>query len=194
MDHPITPWTGNLLWSGEHWISALRNEGEEQPSVWVSLFHTRWSSAGEGNAAHIRIAGPQPLNVVCYDNLEVAAFCRENFFRRGPLFTGHVPDVPAKFRREGDVRSAPEWILETDKFQLRATWQVQSPPEIADGTFRAGTRHFSIFFFADEATVELNGSLLPGNPYPRDIWKPTLGGLRSSCVFALAESFLIRES
>ena len=46
MDRSVSVHTGKLIWSGEHWINAIRREGDESPSAWVSLFHTRYSPAG----------------------------------------------------------------------------------------------------------------------------------------------------
>jgi len=43
-------------------------------------------------------------------------------------------------------------------------------------------------FFTSEASVDLDGRRIEGKPSMRDIWKPTIGGERSSCVFALAET------
>jgi hypothetical protein len=48
---------GNLVWSGEHWINYLREPGAVSDSGMVSLYHTRYSSAGEGNIAFVDIQG-----------------------------------------------------------------------------------------------------------------------------------------
>jgi len=38
--------------------------------------------------------------------------------------------------------------------------------------------------------MKLDGRAVEGKPYTRDIWKKSIGGDRSSCVFALAETFI----
>jgi hypothetical protein len=92
--------------------------------------------------------------------------------------------------REGDVRHAPSWVIQTDRHRLVTTWSEVQPPVIAEGSFREGTEHFTLLFFTDAASVRLDGRDLPGRPYPRDVWKKSIGGDRSSCVFALAETFM----
>jgi hypothetical protein len=185
-DRPVKIHAGNLLWLGEHWINALRPEA----SAIVSLFHTRYSPAGEGNGALVRIGGEGGFHAVCTDQPELGRFLTERFFRRVDYFQADLPTVPARFRREGDVRRDPAWVIETDRHRIVARWKVAEPPVIADGTFRSGTEHFTVLFFTDEASVELDGKRVEGRPYPRDIWKPSVGGERSSCVFALAETLI----
>jgi len=187
MKRPITLHTGKLIWVGEHWIAALRPDGAEKPSAWISLFHTRYSAAGEGNAAQIIVPG---LSVVATDNRELGEYAQREFFARSSVRDPNAPIVEARFRREGDTRRDPAWVIETGNHRVVARWVVTDPPVIADGSIREGTEHFALLFFTNEATVELNGKRVEGKPYPRDIWKPSIGGERSSCVFALAEAFM----
>lgn len=182
--------SGSLIWLGEHWINAIRPEGAEQPSAIVSLFHTRYSSAGEGNAALVRIHGGDGFHAVCADSPELARFAIDQFFCRVDYFDEELPVVSARFAREGDVRQNPAWRIEMDEHRVLARWLVVDPPVIAQGSFRPGTEHFTALFFASEASIGLDGQLIDGAPYLRDIWKPSIGGDRSSCVFALAETFI----
>jgi hypothetical protein len=98
--------------------------------------------------------------------------------------------LPARFRRTGDIRSAPGWVIEVDDRSLEATWMGLGAPVTAEGVFREGHEHFTVLFFAERASIEVDGEPCPGAPYTVDIWKATIGGERSSCVFALAETFL----
>lgn len=68
-------------------------------------------------------------------------------------------------------------------------WTVTDPPIVLNTPWRNDQETFSILYFTDQATVELDGKPIEGSPYLRDIWRDTLGGDRSSCVFALSESF-----
>ena len=40
---------------------------------------------------------------------------------------------------------------------------------------------YSLLFFAEEAGISINGQPVAGKPYVTDIWKPSIGGDRSSC-------------
>src|SRR5438046_6472604 len=95
-DRPVTIHTGNLLWLGEHWINSLRPTGVEKPSAIVSHFHTRYSPAGEGNAALIRIGGPKGFHAVCTDNAELGRFVTERFFKRVDYFDAGLPTAEAR--------------------------------------------------------------------------------------------------
>ena len=190
MDRPVSVHPGDLIWSGEHWILGICPDDSEEPSGWVSLFHTRYSPAGEGTTAQVMIPGEPGVSVIAADCPEVARFTTEQFLSRGSFFDADAPLVNARFERRGDLRSDPGWRIETDAFTLIARWQLTEPPVIADGTFRAGTEHYTILFFTDAASVELDGRRIEGQPYPRDIWEPTIGGQRSSCVIALAETLV----
>jgi hypothetical protein len=181
---------GKLAWSGDHWILGIRPQGVQQPSAWISLFHTRYSPAGEGTAAQIFIPGDRPLSVICTDQSEVGRFTQEQFFSSSSYFDPDAPLVDAQFQRHGDIRTDPAWVIETGEFRIVARWQITQPAVIAAGTFRPGTEHFTLLFFTDAASVQRDGQSIEGQPYPRDIWKPSIGGERSSCVIALAESLL----
>ena len=60
MNPEITLHDRTLVWAGQHWINAIRPDGQDQPSGWFSLFATHYGPAGEGNAAQIVIpSGPK---------------------------------------------------------------------------------------------------------------------------------------
>lgn len=187
-DKPVTVHAGKLIWLGEHWINALRPEGG--PTSIVSLFHTRYSSAGEGNAALVRIGGNDGLHAICADSDELAHYLTERFFRNVDYFEAGLPVLASRFSRVGDIRRDPGWIIEAGGRRVVARWQVAMPPVVADGSFRAGTEHFTVLFFSDKASLELDSQAIAGRPYPRDIWQPSIGGQRSSCVLALAETLI----
>lgn len=186
----VTLNSGELLWSGEHWIVFLREEGASSDSAKVSLYHTRWSPAGEGNVALIRHATAKEWNAVVTDNRELAAWIAKHFFVSSDYYDPALPVVDGVFSRLGDIREEPMWLIGAGDRGLMAGWKVKEPPVIASGEFSEGHEHFTILCFTDEAWIEVGGKPVPGRPYPRDIWKPSIGGERSSCVFALAETFL----
>ena len=185
---------GTLHWSGEHWINYLRRPDSESNSAMVSLYHTRYSPAGEGNVAFVDIADQPAYQGVYSDNPEVATFVRQIISGRGNPFDQELPLYPAQLVRTGDIRQAPGWLITTDTVQIQATWQKLKSPIIAEGpapTFGPDRDFFTVLFFTWMATIQINGQLCPGQPYARDIWQPSIGGQRSSCVFALAETMIL---
>jgi hypothetical protein len=180
-----------LHWSGEHWVLMLRVPGGNEPDAIVSHFSLRYSPGGEGNVAVVRLGGEEGFHAVCTDNPEAASFALGQFFEnRVAYFRDDLPRVDAAFTRHGDTRRASGWVIETEQHRIVTRWDITEPPVIADGPFRSGSEMFTVLFFTHSASVELDGNPLPGQPFLRDIWRPSIGGDRSSCVFALAETFL----
>ena len=120
---------GTVIWSGEHWQAYLRGEGEEKNSGSVSLYHTRYSRAGEGTVALVDVAGEGGMSAVCTDNPELADFVLEQVVSRGPDFPiGSVPPILASdITRGGDIRESPTWLLQTDAVRIEATWSEILP-------------------------------------------------------------------
>jgi hypothetical protein len=74
----------------------------------VSLYHTRFSSAGEGNCAFIYIPGPEGMDAICTDNSDVAEFVATQWIRgKGGPFDRGMPLLQARFQRGGDIRTRP---------------------------------------------------------------------------------------
>jgi hypothetical protein len=190
MARPVTILPGSLVWSGEHWVNFLREAGADSDSAKISFFHLRYSPAGEGNVAVVRISGQPRFDAVCTDNRAVVNFAVDFFFRRLDYYKDDLPVVEARFSRKGDIRTDPSWTIQTERHTILSNWTVTQPPVIAEGEFRQGHEYFTLLFFTDEASIELDGRRLPGKPYMRDIWKPSIGGDRTSCVFALAETLI----
>ena len=181
--------TGRLAWSGEHWINAIRTAGSSEPSAWFSLYHTRYCEAGEGNVLQLVIPG---ANISCMltDNRTVGDWVMQCFFNKSSVRTRNARIMEAAFRREGESQRNPAWVVEFDCHQVVARWHVSEAPVIAYGPFQEDAEFFTLLFFTDDSTVELDGKMIEGEPYPRDIWKASIGGERSSSVFALAETLI----
>ncbi len=190
MKKPVAIKPGRLLWCGEHWIGMLRRKGEATDSAKVSLYHTRVSPAGEGTAALIRIPGPGGLDAIWADRRAMADWTTKQFFRDSDYFDPKLPVLAAAFSRGGDILKAPSWTIKAGGRRLAITWKATKAPVIAAGEFQKKNDYFTILYFADETRIELDGRRLPGKPYLRDIWKPSIGGDRSSCLFALAETLM----
>ncbi len=181
--------SGELVWSGEHWINVIKPPGAEAPSARFSLYHTRYSEAGEGNTLHLVIPAAG-INLVCTDNPRVGEWINSRFLKMGTVPSPDAPIVKADFQRQGSTHDSPRWVVETEGHRIVAGWSVKEPPVIAYGPLSEGFEFFTLLLFSDETTVELDGSPIPGTPFVIDAWRDSIGGDRSSCVFALAETMI----
>ncbi len=184
---------GQLIWAGEHWISFLRPEGTEADSAQLSLYHSSYSPAGEGNLAYVIIPGE--LEAVCTDNHDLVEFIFETMIRgKNALFDRELPVLDATFRRGGDVSVSPSWRIELPDHVLEATWKRLDEPVMVyrpDPVIQRRRPAFTLLFFSQVGEICWDGVEIPGRPYPRDIWREAIGGgARSSCVFALAETMI----
>lgn len=184
---------GELFWSGEHWVNMLKSDEKKDSNAIVSHFSFRYSPAGEGNIAVIRIEGDPQIHAVCTDNKEIAKFAIPTFFEgRVDYYSSELPVIDAAFTRFGDTSKSPGWKIKTDEHLIVTRWEVTKPPVIASGVFREGMDTFTILFFTKEASIELDDKIINGKPFLRDIWWPSIGGDRSSSVFAIAESIVMK--
>ena len=189
--YPILP--GRLLWSGEHWICFLRAPGAHEDPARVSLYRSVYSPAGEGHVAFVDLPGR--FRAVLTDNRAFLEFVRKTMFRgKAPPFGSGLPVVEAAFRRKGDLKESPSWVMEAGKHLLDVTWTQLEPPAVAfrgDPEFQRQRPAFTVLFFCQGARILLDGRRIEGTPYPRRIWREALGGAdRSSCVFAIAETMI----
>ncbi|MBN97874.1 MAG: hypothetical protein CME16_01315 [Gemmatimonadetes bacterium] len=193
MSRPVVN-PGRLIWSGEHWINYLRLPGATNNNAMVSLYYTRYSAAGEGSVALVDIAGEDGLCGVCTDAPALADFILENMIRgSGNPFDRELPLYPARIERGGDIRWAPNWTIEAEGHNIVSTWSSLQPPVIAEGpapVFSEGRDFFTLLVFTDVASIAMDGRSVPGKPYLHEGWKKSIGGARSSCVFALSETMI----
>ncbi len=181
---------GTLQWTGEHWVAMLRREDTGDDTAIVSHYSLRISPAGEGNVAVIRITGENGLHAVCTDQPQLLDFALPRFFSKVSYWRPDLPALRCQFTRTGDATRDPGWRIETESNRtIEVRWRISQPPEVINTPWRNNQDVFSILYFTDRATVQLDGEPFLGQPYLRDIWRDTLGGDRSSCVVALAESF-----
>lgn len=192
MDRPIVN-QGRLYWTGQHWINYLRPANAGENSGMVSLWHTHYSSAGEGTVAYVMIEDGASYRRICTDNPEMAAFIQGWMRGRGGMYDMEPEITQAVFTRGGSILDSPSWTIDAGDDQVIARWSGLQPPELLEAPapkFREALDVFSCLFFAHSAQIMFNGHLVAGDPYAVDIWKPSLGGERSSCVFALSETFI----
>jgi hypothetical protein len=160
----------------------------------VSLYHTRYSPAGEGTAVFVDIADHPECLGLYTDNREVAAFIQAMIRGRGNPFDREMALIDAHISRSGDIRVNPSWVIANGRCHITITWTEIQPPVIVEGsapTFGSDRDLFSLLFFTNSAAITCNGRPIMGQPYQRDIWQASIGGQRSSCVFALAETMIM---
>lgn len=159
----------------------------------VSLWHTHYSSAGEGTVAYVLIEDGSSCHRICTDNPDMAAFMQGWMRGRGGMYDMELETTQAAFTRGGSVLDSPSWTIDTEDDQVIARWSGLQSPELLEAPapkLRDGWDVYSCLFFAHSAQIMFNGHPVEGEPYRVDIWKPSLGGKRSSCVFALSETFI----
>ena len=100
--------SGTLIWCGEHWINYLRPRGKDRDSAAVSLYHARFSEAGEGSVAFVDIPEGEAQARAYTDNPEFARFVIDTMIRgRGSPFDRELSIRKAVLTRTGDIRRIP---------------------------------------------------------------------------------------
>ena len=182
---------GELIWSGEHWINYLRPTGEQEDSAQISLYRTMYSKSGEGIVTFINIKENSSVSGIYTDNRRLVPAIKETMIQgKVAHFDREMPVFDAVFNRSGSIQESPSWIIQSETTHMISTWADLKPPLVIEKLAPDNTDFdlFSILFFAEAASISINNTAIEGNPYSRDIWKPYIGGQRSSCVFALAET------
>ena len=102
---------GRLIWAGEHWINAIRPADTDQPSAWFSLYHTRYSEAGEGNALQLVIRDSD-VRAFLTDDRIMAGWTKDQLFSISSVRTSDAPIIEATFTRSGATHTDPAWVVE----------------------------------------------------------------------------------
>lgn len=194
---------GTLRWVGEHWVCGLQGKKGGETAR-VSLYHTHASPEGEGVVAYVSIRGEAvpPVLGVFTDNRALAAWVHDAwgggrggpFGQDPPVFDARLVrgDHLARGDRAGDERS---WTIRSPDLDLQVRWRAFETPVVSyrgdDPAVYAQRSLFNVLLFAREADIHANGVRIPGAPYVDGRWRPVIGGGdRSSCVVALAETFI----
>ena len=192
MTRPIVN-DGRLFWTGQHWINFIRPRGAQEATGMVSLWHTDYSLNGEGTVAYVVINTAPSYNRILTDNLELASFIQKWMDGRGGIYEMKLDVNSASFTRDGDIRNSPSWIIDTGTDQIIAKWDEIQLPILLEAPAPRLKKELDVqscLFFADSAQIMLNEHSILGEPYPVDNWQSSLGGERSSCVFALSDTFI----
>ena len=172
------------MWTGEHWINALRLPGAVEDSGKGSLYCAHHTPAGRGHVASVEIDGDPGFSGLCTDNPELASFINET------IWAGEcaLPVVVSSFQREG-ANDEPVWLITTSEHSIRASWSGIAPPYVGPPTINPRII-FTVLFFAAAGTLSLDDVPVAGEPYARDVWAKNLQRPHSSCCFALAETMI----
>ena len=139
-----------------NWINYLRRPGETQDSGSFSLYHTRYSIAGEGTVAFVTMPDAG-IDAVYADSADLAERTIDNMIQgRGNQFDRDMPVVEARLTRAGDVQTRPSWTVEADGCIIVSTWKITDPGVIHWGPTPSGVPNmhiFSLLYFTYETEL-----------------------------------------
>ncbi len=194
MNHDVI--VGAPEWCGEQWVNRQRRPGDTKDWGVVSLYHTRWSGGGEGTVAVVDIGGPVEFRAICTDSMRLAEWAMKMIRDHGNNYDPPLPVVLAQFSSGGDTTVEPTWTIRAEGHAVIARWKVTEPPIALVGDWAGDRKYgFSLLAFTYDADIRIDGRLIEGKPYERDIWKALLktDKMMSSCCFGLAETFGKKE-
>jgi len=176
---------GTVDWSGENPGISLKEDPDGPFSSVASFFRIVLSQHGRGHALMLmmspHVADPLPVvgNYCFHDNEPLARYLVENFVS----YFGAWKDTPGLKNLQyvpltsvaalGNTTSMYRETVTADGFDIALTWThfgapfcFALPPEKS-----ATGKHWmpSTFVPATQATITVNGRMLPGKPVPREI-------------------------
>ena len=179
---------GTLVCTYDHWHNCVRAEDSDAADRMVSLYHIRYSAAGEGHVAVVDVPG---FCCVCTDRPGLIEFVVSTIGAINHLFDPDRPQSTAEFSRRGDMNRAPSWSIQTGGHRIESTWSALRPPIITEGfapTFEEDLDYFTLLFFCDQAIIEFDGKSIPGSPF-KSHWK-SIGKTGTSCVIGQGEAMI----
>jgi hypothetical protein len=187
-----------LRWVGEHWLCVLKDSSSSEETARISLYNTYESPSGEGVVAYVSICSGScaPLLGVFTDNRNLSSWIHKAWSGgRERVFHQPLVVYDAQFMRGEYSRENRSWLIENISIKIEATWKNFEAPVVSyrgdDANVYAQRSLFNVLLFACDAEVQLNGTRVEGSPYLHNQWKSVIGGNdRSSCVIALAETFI----
>jgi hypothetical protein len=198
MADPIV-FPGLVEWSGENPGISLKEQPDGPFTALASFFRVVVSPHGRGHALVLMqspgTADPQ-ANLCLTDNEKLARYLVNGFVSQFGAFKG-LPSLPALTYRaldsvtaSGDPASTYSEIVKAGDMSVTLTWSglgapfcFAFPPELS-----ATGRHSmpSLFIGCTEATISVNGRLLPGKPVPRTV----AGHQITTAMLAFSETWI----
>ena len=171
---------GRLYWTGQHWINYIRPVNADENSGMVSLWHTHYSSAGEGNVAYVLIEDGSSYQRICTDSPETAAFIQRWMGGRGGMYDMNLEITRATFTRDGGILDSPSWTIETADDLITARWSDLQSPALLEAPRSETQRRMGCYFRACSSRIPprffSTVILLKGNPIPSISGSPVSEG------------------
>jgi hypothetical protein len=193
---------GTVEWSGENPGITLKERPDGPFVALASFFRVVLSPHGRGHAL-VLLQSPQEAsppagreNLCLHDNEALARYLVADFVSHFGAFKGLPGLAGLTYRRldsvasEGDPSSTYSEKVRAGELDVRLTWSglgtpfcFAVPPEKS-----ATGRHYmpSLFVGCTDATVTVNGRVLPGKPVPREI----AGQQITTAMLAFSETWL----
>jgi hypothetical protein len=190
---------GPIEWVMDHRVLYLKDSlGDDAPSFMLSLYTFRFAHVGGvGHVAFFRqpSRGDDQVRILS-DNLALAVKTPQRFAPRAFVaqFQAVAP-VSAAFTSTPVLED--RWRIESDGLEIDAHWLDLEGPVFAYGPSPARpdvTDTFSVLRPAARARVAVNGEVVLGIPYPNEVWTAWMGGPLSSCLMAVDEVVVGRQS
>lgn len=189
MTPPVDP--NEVLMTGENSFVRLSLDGGKTMSDRFSHWRVLWCAAGTGHVLFAQTSAFDNQVRIYSDNVAVARWLQKTIetLLHPPFADASLPVLTAEFTRSGDPRSSAVENVGGDDDVIRLTWWdclepfvLNAPPGFNDRPLGV----FSTFFPARAAQVEINGTVVPGQP-----WAETRGDRKSSSAcLAWSESWV----
>lgn len=201
MAEPIV-FPGTVDWSGENPGISLKETPDGPFVTLASFFRVVLSPHGRGHAL-VLLQSPQDpnppaerANLCLHDNEALARYLVENFVAHFGAFRGQPGLENLDYRpldgvvASGDPASSYSETVTAGDLTVRLTWSglgepfcFALPPELS----ATGRHHMpSLFVGSSDATVTVNGRVLPGKPVPREIAGRTI----TTAMLAFSETWI----
>ena len=201
MADPIV-FPGTVEWSGENPGISLKERPDGPFTTLASFFRVVLSPHGRGHAL-VLMQSPQEakppadrVNVCLTDNEPLARYLVANFVANFGAFKGTPGLQGLAYRKldsvqaSGDPTSSYSETVKAGDLAVQLTWSglgkafcFALPPDKS----ATGQHHMpSLFVGCQNATITVNGRVLPGKPVPRDV----AGHSISTAMLAFSETWI----
>jgi len=198
MSEPIV-FPGKVEWSGENPGISLKTDPAGPFTALASFFRVVLSPHGRGHAlvlASAPQAGADPGNLCLTDNEPLARWLIAEYVShfgawKGLPVLGGLRFVHADaVRSEGDPASTYSEVISGGGTTVRLTWRGLGAPfcfALGPANSATGRHHMpSLFVGCESASIEVNGTALPGRPIPRTV----AGNQISTAMLAFSETWI----
>jgi len=198
MADPIN-FPGTVDWSGENPGISLKEDPNGPFTSLASFFRVVLSPHGQGHAL-VLLQSPQqagaPGNVCLHDNEQLARYLVSDFVSHFGAWKGLPGLTGLAYRKldsvaaSGDPASTYSEIVKAGDMTVVLTWSglgksfcFAFPPDKS-----ATGKHFmpSLFVPCQEASINVNGKILPGKPIPREV----AGHKMTTAMLAFSETWI----